>query len=159
MELVPFYIRFPDLAAKETRSIFIFKRGDLPPGQYGFLELFCDDPKCDCRRVVISVISPQRGTAPLATINYGWERVEFYARWLGTWKDAAECKGPSLDPLNPQTEYSEALLALFASALEDEQYRERLERHYALFKSTLPRARKARTSARGRVKKKRRLRK
>ena len=159
MELVPFYRRFPDLAEKETRSIFIFKSGDLPPGQYGFLELFCDDPKCDCRRVVISVISPQRGTAPLATINYGWERVEFYARWLGTWQNAVECKGPSLDPLNPQTADSEALLALFKSALEDEQYRERLERHYELFKSTLPRARKARTSARGRVKKKRRLRK
>jgi hypothetical protein len=95
----------------------------------------------------------------LATINYGWERVEFYARWLGTWKDAAECKGPRLAPLNPQTAYAEALLALFESALEDEQYRARLERHYALFKSTLPRARQARTSARGRVKKKRRLRK
>jgi hypothetical protein len=157
MELVPFYIRFPDLAEKETRSIFIFKSGGLPPGQYGFLELFCDDPKCDCRRVVISVISPQRGTAPLATINYGWERVEFYARWLGTWQNAVECKGPSLDPLNPQTADSEALLALFKSALEDEQYRERLKRHYELFKSTLPKAQKARTSAQGRVKKKRRL--
>ena len=159
MELVPFYRRFPDLAAQETRSIFIVKSGDLPPGQYGFLELFCDDPQCDCRRVVISVISPQMGTAPLATINYGWERVEFYARWLGTWKDAAACKGPSLDPLNPQTAYAEALLALFASALKDEQYRERLERHYALFKSTLPMARKARTSVQGRVQKKRHLRK
>jgi len=159
MELVPFYRQFPDLAAQETRSIFIFKRAELPPGQYGFLELFCDDPKCDCRRVVISVISPQMGTAPLATINYGWERVAFYARWLGTWQGAAACKGPSLDPLNPQTAYSEALLALFESALEDEQYKERLERHYALFKSTLPRARKARTSARGRVKKQRRPRK
>jgi hypothetical protein len=157
MELVPFYIRFPDLAEKETRSIFIFKSGDLPPGQYDLLELFCDDPKCDCRRVVISVISPQRGTAPLATINYGWERVEFYARWLGTWQNAVECKGPSLAPLNPQTADSEALLALFKSALEDEQYRERLKRHYELFKSTLPKAQKARTSAQGRVKKKRRL--
>ena len=99
------------------------------------------------------------GTAPLATINYGWERVEFYARWLGTWQDAAACKGPSLDPLNPQTEYAEALRALFESALKDEQYKERLERHYTLFKSTLPMARKARTSVRGRVKKKRHLRK
>jgi hypothetical protein len=136
MELVPFYIRFPDLAEKETRSIFIFKSGDLPPGQYDLLELFCDDPKCDCRRVVISVISPQRGTAPLATINYGWERVEFYARWLGTWQNAVECKGPSLAPLNPQTADSEALLALFKSALEDEQYRERLKRHYELSDSS-----------------------
>ena len=159
MELVPFYRRFPDLAAQETRSIFIFKRTELPPGQYGFLELFCDDPKCDCRRVVISVISPQRGPAPLATINYGWERVEFYARWLGTWQGAAACKGPSLDPLNPQTTYAEALLALFKSALEDQRYKERLERHYALFKRTLPRARQARPSTRGRVKKPRRLRK
>jgi hypothetical protein len=159
MELVPFYRRFPELAAQETRSIFIVKSGELPPGQYGFLELFCDDPQCDCRRVVISVISPQMGPAPLATINYGWEPVAFYARWLGTWQDAAACKGPSLDPLNPQTAYAEALRALFESALQDEQYRERLERHYALFKSTLPRARKTRTSVRGRVQKKRHRRK
>ena len=159
MELVPFYSRFPDLAAQETRSIFIFTSGELPPGQYGFLELFCDDPTCDCRRVVISVISPQRGPAPLATINYGWEHVAFYARWLGTWQGAAACKGPSLDPLHPQTAYAEALLALFESALEDAQYKARLARHYALFKRTLPRARQARTSARGRVKKQRRPRK
>ena len=67
-------------------------------------------------------------------------------------------RGTALD-LNCHESYSEALLALFESALEDEQYRERLERHYALFKSTLPRVWKARTSVRGRVKKKRRLRK
>ena len=147
------------MAAKETRSISVFKRGDLPIGQYGFVELYCDDPQCDCRRVIISVISPQMGPAPLATINYGWESAEFYAEWLGSWHNVGACKGPSLDPLNPQTEYADALLALFETALVDEHYRRRFERHYALFKSTLPRKPKLGTSPRSRARRARRPRK
>ena len=150
MELVPFHRRCPDVAAKETRSISVFKRGELPIGQYGFVEHYCDDPQCDCRRVIISVISPQMGPAPLATINYGWESAEFYAEWLGSWQNVGACKGPSLDPLNPQTEHADALLALFEAALVDEHYRRRFERHYALFKSTLPRKPRLGTSPRRR---------
>ena len=159
MELVPFHRRCPDVAAKETRSISVFKRGELPIGQYGFVELYCDDPQCDCRRVIISVISPQMGTAPLATINYGWESAEFYAEWLGSWHNVGACKGPSLDPLNPQTEYADALLALFEAALVDEHYRRRFERHYALFKSTLPRKPRLGTRPRRRDRRARRPRK
>lgn len=57
-----------------------------------------------------------------ATISYGFDRDDDMA-------------GPFLDPLNPQGEYSEALLELVTvSALSDERYVERLERHYHLVK-------------------------
>ena len=156
---MPFHRRCPDVAAKETRSISVFQRGDLPIGQYGFVELYCDDPQCDCRRVIISVISPPMGPAPLATINYGWERAEFYAAWLGSWHNVGACKGTSLDPLNPQTAYADALLALFETALVDEHYRRRFARHYALFKSTLPRKPRLGTRPRRRGRRARRPRK
>ena len=43
--------------------------------------------------------------------------------------------GATLDPLNPQTEHSEALLELFKQVvLADPAYVRRLERHYNLFK-------------------------
>jgi hypothetical protein len=41
-----------------------------------------------------------------------------------------------LDPLNPQSDLSEALLALFEQVLEDEAYRRRLEQHYDLMKES-----------------------
>jgi hypothetical protein len=50
---------------------------------------------------------------------------------------ARECHGVTLDPLNPQTEYSYALLELFKHVLQGEAYVERLKRHYKLFKFDL----------------------
>jgi hypothetical protein len=44
--------------------------------------------------------------------------------------------GPFLDPLNPQSEHSEALLELvITGALTDRRYLERLEEHYGMVKT------------------------
>ena len=56
MPMIPFMERFPDLAARETRSVTVSGRTDIPDGKYGFLESFCDEPRCDCRRVMIVVL-------------------------------------------------------------------------------------------------------
>ena len=143
MPMVPFYTRFRDLAFKEMRSATARQMPNIPDGEYGFLELYCDEPNCDCRRVVIDVVSPATGSKIWATINYGWESVEYYERWMGDKETARKCQGARLDPLNPQTKYSPALLQLFKLVLQDEAYVERLKRHYRLFKSDL---RKKRTS-------------
>ena len=135
--MIPFLTQFPDLAVKETRTILVRGMDALPDGEYGLLELYCDEADCDCRRVVIEVLSPPTNSKIWATINYGWESLEFYERWLKSKEDAAGCKGPSLDPLNPQTEYSRALLQLFELVLRDEGYVERLKRHYQLFRSNI----------------------
>jgi hypothetical protein len=125
------------LAIKEMRSATVRGMPGLPDGEYGFLELYCDEPGCDCRRVVIDVVTPTSGPKIWATINYGWASPEFYEKWIRDKNTAHECSGATLDPLNPQTEYSDALLQLFNRVLQDKAYVERLKRHYQLFKSDL----------------------
>jgi hypothetical protein len=149
MPMVPFHTLFGDLAFKETRSATVRGRAGIPDGEYGFLEFYCDEVDCDCRRVLIDVVSSTGGSKIWATINYGWASPEFYASWSKIKGDAAELAGASLDPLNPQTEYSPGLLRLFEFVLNDAAYVERLKRHYALFKGALhekERARKAQKS-------------
>jgi hypothetical protein len=153
--MVPFYTRSRDLAFSEMRSATVRGMPDLPDGQYGFLELYCDDPECDCRRVIIDVVTPTAGPKIWATINYGWESLAFYARWTRDLELARGCCGATLDMLNPQTEYSEALLRLFKQILQDKAYVERLKRHYQLFKADLPKAHKPGIRTRKRAKRRR----
>ena len=136
--MYPFSARFPDVAAHETRVIELpYSQGGLPAGSYGFLELYCDDPACDCKRVLLQVRAEHEPDKVLATINYGWKSLAFYTKWMhGNQQSAREIKEASLDPLNPQTSYSTAFLRLFRTVvLQDKAYIKRLERHYNLFKS------------------------
>jgi len=59
MGMISFSVLFPDLAEHETRVVHIMREGDtgepgstLPIGKYAFLEFFCVDQRCDCRRAV-----------------------------------------------------------------------------------------------------------
>lgn len=139
MPMVPLYtICGEELAFREMRTATVLSDPDLPPGPYGFLELYCDEEGCDCRRVLIQVISPQGGPKVWATIGFGWEAVEFYvAKMHGNREHGLEMKGPALDPINPQTQYAPALLRLFERTLEDEAYVARLRRHYQLLKDAI----------------------
>jgi hypothetical protein len=83
------------------------------------------------------VISSTTVSKIWATLNFGWESLEFYEKWSRSKKDVADLKGVAIDPLNTQTEYSPAFLRLFEFVLTDEAYVERLKRHYALFKGAL----------------------
>jgi hypothetical protein len=84
MPMTPFVERFRELGARETRSLTVTGRNDLPDGDYGFFELYCNEPDCDCRRVVVAVLRPGTGWKKFwATFNYGWESVEFYQKWAG----------------------------------------------------------------------------
>ena len=136
--MIPFAEHYPDLAERETRSLLIKGRSDLPDGDYGFVELFCDEPDCDCRRVMIDVLRRDTGWSRIwATINYGWENLAFYRRWGGRGVNAALVKGPFLDPLNPQTPYSAVLLTLFGTMLQSADYIERLRTHYQMFRTSV----------------------
>jgi hypothetical protein len=144
-----FYTRFRELALRETRTMTILRRTSdgLPPGEYAFLEMFCDEPGCDCRRVFLYVISPNTQEA-LAVIAYGWEDRAFYARWMGSKnpRDLDELQGPVLNLLSPQSKLAPAILEAFKEfLLTDSAYVERLKEHYELFRSTI--RGKARTRA------------
>ena len=139
MPMTPFLERFPELGARETRSLTVCGRGDLPDGDYGFVELYCNEPHCDCRRVMVVVLRPETGWQRFwATINYGWESREFYQRWAKApgW-DESEWQGPFLDPLSAQSRYAPALLELFKSLLQSPEYVERLKSHYRLFRAAV----------------------
>ncbi len=135
--MAPFFSRFPELAARETRTVKLLEPfAGLPAGEYGFLELYCNEPTCDCRRVLFQVCRADRPNKVLATINYGWESEDFYAQWLhGDRESARELASADLDPLNPQSKLSPALLELFRQILlQDRAYIDRLRRHYHMFK-------------------------
>ena len=78
-----FHEHFPEIAERETRTITILEQSPslLPPGDYSLVEMYCDDHKCDCRRVFFYVVSPTK-KEPVAVIAYGWERRKFYAKWM-----------------------------------------------------------------------------
>lgn len=136
--MVPFMERFPEIGARETRSVQVTQHPDLPDGEYGFVEFYCNESGCDCRRVIISVLRPETGWSKIwATIGYGWDTLDFYRNWSRASCDPVEMKGPSLDTFNAQSEYSAALLDLFRLLLESPDYVARLRRHYRMFRESV----------------------
>ena len=137
-----FHDLFPELAEAETRSLIVPEGGSgtgLPPGDYAFCEMFCNEPGCDCRRVFYLVASPSR-PGPEAVITWGWESPEFYASWLR--RDdpemIAELMGPGLNLGSPATDLADDLLGFAREVLlRDEAYTERVKRHYRLFRARL----------------------
>jgi hypothetical protein len=125
---------YPEVASTETRSAIIRKSLRLPDGNYGFFESYCDDARCDCRRVLINVYRSDSSSKIWAVINYGWESVAFYRKWVRSNELAQKAKGPILDPLYPQSEYAPALLDLFTTFIQDDEYLQKLKHHYALMK-------------------------
>jgi hypothetical protein len=101
--------------------------------------MYCDEPSCDCRRVMVVVLRSERGWNKFwATINYGWESREFYLQWAGAPPgDRGPWQGPFLDPLTAPTPYAPALLELFQSLLQSPAYVERLKSHDQLFRAAV----------------------
>ena len=136
-----FHTRFPEVAERETRTITVIDPSsfNLPPAHYSFLEMFCDEPGCDCRRVFFTVVSSLQNDIK-AVIAWGWEDKEFYRKWMGSNDPYAinDLKGPVLNLASPQSEVAPALLELSQRVLlQDSGYIERVKRHYAMFRETV----------------------
>lgn len=140
MSFLMFHEICPEVAFRETRSITMPDNSgyDLPPDDYAFLEMYCGDVNCDCRRVYFQVIAASNPAAVLAVICWGWETLAFYCKWgryPKTEKDAKMMKEPALAPMNKQSALAPALLELTKGALlASPEYVERIKRHYTLFR-------------------------
>lgn len=138
MPFTRFRDRFRDLADRETRTISPLQdsASGLPAGQYAFLEMFCDEPGCDCRRVLFTVVDTASGRCE-AVINFGWEDASFYAAWLREDDPhmVAALQGPALHLGPAQGKHANAILD-FAKRLllGDAAYVARIKRHYAMFR-------------------------
>ena len=139
MPMAPFMEKFPDLGARETRSVKVPIGNPLLHGEYGFIELYCDEPGCDCRRVTILVLRPHTGWKVWAQISYGWESMDFYQKWSHTSDplDPLEWQGPYLDPLAQQSRHAPALRDLFEFVLQSPGYEQRLKNHYQMFRAAV----------------------
>ena len=131
----------PEIAQAETRTLNILKAepGGLPAGEYAVLELYCADKKCDCRRVMLSVVSRELD-CQIATLNWGWEPIKFYRKRFDFLDEdeLIELKGPSLLPMAPQTELAEAALEYLIFLLDtDPAYGERIVAHYKKVKQII----------------------
>jgi hypothetical protein len=136
-----FHSRFPEVAERETRTVTVVHRHhfNLPAAQYAFVEMFCDEPGCDCRRVFFSVLSSLHKDVQ-AVIAWGWEDKEFYVKWMGDNDPIVidELKGPALNLASPQSNLAPALLNLFREVLlQDTLYLERVKHHYAMFREKI----------------------
>jgi hypothetical protein len=141
MPFVLFHERFPHVAEEETRTLILQENSglDLPTGDYSFLEMFCDEEGCDCRRVLFMVVSSDRPGIQ-AVINWGWEQESFYAKWMsgGNRSLAKDLKGPSLSFGSPQSGLAPAILEVVKGLLlKDKAYRDRIKRHYAIFRKKI----------------------
>jgi hypothetical protein len=139
MPFAPFHELCPDVAQRETRTLSVMPAATLGPpvGDYQFIEMFCNEPNCDCRRVFFSVFSERTGEIE-AVIAWGWEDQAFYQRWLGDDDPdlASQMQGPTLNLASEHSHDATALLELARRVLlVDPDYVARIKRHYALFRS------------------------
>ena len=142
--MIPFHSVLPEIAQREVRCIHLGEaQGSasepaLPADEYAYVEYYCDDLECDCRRVFLEVIAKGQPGRIFASISYGWEKERFYRNQMQWDPDAARgtVRG-ELDPLNEQSEFAEDFLELFRRFVLDEPYRLRLRRHYQLFREAV----------------------
>ena len=129
-----FALLFPQVAERETRTMKVFEAlpatdpRHVPVDEYGFDELYCTERGCDCRRVMINVLA-RHARQHVATINHAFEKPA---------KEEIVSEQTFLDPLNRQSKSAGGLLDLFVNVvLADEQYHQRLLRHYRMFKEVV----------------------
>jgi hypothetical protein len=125
MYLEPFVRHFKAIGEAETRTIHILDENSegIPKGEYALAEFYCTDRRCDCRRVMLNVISKDEGH--VASIGFGFD-------------PNGPMHGPFLDPINRQSAYAEELLQLVKDLiLSDADYIARLKRHYKMLKDKL----------------------
>jgi hypothetical protein len=150
---------FPEIAERETRTISVFDNSswDLPPAHYSLLEMYCDEPDCDCRRVFFYVVSSLTRQA-VAVIAYGWESRKFYSKWFGDDdpKIIEELKGPALNLASPQSEIAPLILEMVQEVvLQDRAYIQRVKNHYRMFRNRIDTNIDRKTKRKKRKKKKR----
>ncbi len=144
MPMVPFAELFEDPASWELKGVDLEDTGpvgeesEIPDGRYWFLESYCDEAGCDCRRVFLNVVRDGSDEI-LATISYGWEEAGFYRKWMGgaTTVFGRKMAAPTLATMCPQSKYAPLLLDLFRDVVLDPDYLGRLRRHYEMFKDAV----------------------
>lgn len=131
-----FQEKFPELAETETLGVIISRQADIPDGDYGFVEMYCNEHNCDCRKVSINVMDREGKT--YAFINYGWESVDYYHKWGVDKKIAKKMASICFEMSFPRSKTANKFLNLFEDIVQsDPAYVKRIQTHYKLFKQKI----------------------
>ena len=126
-------------AAHQVRTVRLADSPQLPDGDYRFIDMYCIDPSCDCRKAMIQVY---RNDVLVSTINYGWESPDFYQKWMGCPKDhdiTTAMSGATIDVSSPDGVSPRGMLAFFNALLND-RWIAKFKEHYAAVKRALRKA-------------------
>lgn len=150
MKFSSFFDAFPELVDTEFRNIFVMENSGhehIPPGNYAFLEFFCEDINCDCRKVIINIVSVDP-VKLWARFDYVWESEEFYKKWYGG-DDIfyMPMSGVTYDfPENDLVQME--FVSTFKKIIKfDTHYAKRIEKHYSMFKEHISNKQKMKREA------------
>ena len=119
--MVPFQQIFPRNNDPYMELTLLSKYGKAAKGAYTFVETYCTDKGCDCRRVTLLVLSPKGKLA--AVIGFGFDPREPLA-------------GPFLDSFHKQSAAARDLLDIFTGHInEDAEWQGRMHDHYCQVRS------------------------
>ncbi len=133
MFLTNFWLKYPELAEKETRILTILQEHDnLSEWDYVIQEMYCTDPKCDCQKVSFNIIWPNK---EIYYLDYWFEKVEYYIKWWIWDKELAkEMSWLSVNTFSWDIEDNRKMFESMKRVLEDKKYVDRLKKHYQLMK-------------------------
>ena len=150
--LILFQDKFPELAKDEQRIVTALYRNKykVPQDDYTMLEMYCTD--CDCRRVHFHINSSVHKQT-VAVIEFGWESLDYYAKFVTNGKtndffkltreeqiSAVNMKTARLSKKHMPTEISKDVLNMIKEeALKDKKYIKRLKKHYKLIRTPFAR--------------------
>jgi len=122
--------------AHQVRTVSIAKSPQLPDGEYSFVDMYCADPDCDCRKTMIQVMHNGK---LVSIINYGWESDLFYEQWMGSSAEnnpILQMHGVSIDITSPDLISRNGILSLFNALLND-IWIAKFKQHYVKVKSIM----------------------
>src|SRR5687767_4839000 len=95
MTMMPFHKLFPETTMRDGEAMITSLYG-LPRRPFAFLESYCIERNCDCRRVMINVVDADT-LEHLATINHAFDPPP------QSFGDDSDEPQTFLDPLNTQS--------------------------------------------------------
>lgn len=135
---LPFFKVFPRNAETETRKIILPQDTfGLPKGIYFLAENYCADKECDCRKVMINVVTMDDNPTVLGTVGFGWEDAEYYKKWLNDDQLGEEMASASIEVGGIQAGMEKECLDLVKNSLRDKNYVNLIKKRYKTFKEKM----------------------
>jgi hypothetical protein len=120
----------------QVRTVGLKQSIHLPDGDYTFIDTYCTDASCDCRRTLIQIL---HNGIHVSTIGFGWESPSFYKNWMKDTSDEGympQLHGATIDMSSPNKIPVQPMLAFFG-ALLDQKWISIFKSNYAAVKKKI----------------------